>query len=131
MPMVFDTDILIDHFHNAVKATDFIRNAVLSGEVLYISTATVAEILAGARPGEEEATEALFSLFQMYPADEHVARVAGKYLQQYARSHRLDLGDALLAATARVTNAVLCTRNVRHYPMPDVQILVPYERGTR
>lgn len=127
--MVVDTDILIDHFHGNASATEFVREALLQGHTLNISVATVAEIMAGMRPGEEADTDALFTLFTIYGVDETLARVAGSYLQRYARQHRLDLGDALIAATAKLTSSPLYTRNVRHYPMDDVQVVVPYERG--
>lgn len=127
--MVVDTDILIDHFHGHKSATEFVRDALLQGHTLYISVATVAEIRAGMRSGEEDATEALFSLFTVYSADEPLARVAGDYLRQYAREYHLDLGDALIAATANLTASALYTRNVRHYPMNDIQVVVPYQRG--
>ena len=103
MKKVIDTDILIDHFHDNQAATDFIRNALRQGETLIISVATIAEILAGIRPGEEEKTEALFSLFQIHPADEELAREAGRYLNRFAARHRIDLGDAFIAATAKTT----------------------------
>lgn len=127
--IVIDTDILIDHFHGNAAATVFIEDALMTGQRLYISVATVAEILAGMRPGEEEDTEALLSLFNVCPADEPLARIAGAYLNQYAVSHKLDLGDALTAATAQVTGSELRTRNLRHYPMSDIVVKVPYERG--
>jgi predicted nucleic acid-binding protein len=61
--------------------------------------------------------------------DEAVARLAGAYLNEYAPKHRLDLGDVLIAATAKLAEAELYTRNVRHYPMSDIVVKVPYERG--
>ena len=129
--MVIDTDILIDHFHDHKAATSFIRDTLLTGRELFISISTVAEILAGMRPGEEADTETLLSLFIICPAGESIARAAGKYLNQYAASHQLDLGDALIAATASHMGVKLATRNVKHYPMTDVQVVVPYERGRR
>jgi len=126
---VIDTDILIDHFHGNAAATVFIEEALIAGSELFISVATVAEILAGMRPGEEEDTEALLSLFSVCPADEPLARMAGAYLNQYAASHGLDLGDALIAATARASASELYTRNLRHYPMDDIVVKAPYERG--
>ena len=129
MMMLIDNDILIDHFHNNVAATAFIRQALLSGEALVISVASLAEILAGIRPEEEQDTEALLSLFRIYPADESVARTAGGYLNQYSQTHKLDLGDALVAATARSSGAILYTRNLRHYPMQDITVIAPYQRG--
>jgi predicted nucleic acid-binding protein len=127
--MVIDTDILIDHFHGNASAARFIKDALLLGEPLYISVATIAEILAGMRSGEEEATEDLLSLFTVYLADEALARVAGAYLNQYAAGKRFDLGDALIAATAQMTGSALYTRNLRHFPMTDISVRVPYERG--
>ncbi|MCS6909348.1 MAG: type II toxin-antitoxin system VapC family toxin [Anaerolineales bacterium] len=129
MPKVIDTDILIDHFHRVPQATDFIQSELLTGETLIISAVTVAEVLAGVRPGEEEATEALLSLFQALAIDETIARIAGGYLNRYSRTNRIDLGDALVAATARATGSALFTCNVRHYPMPDISVVVPYRRG--
>jgi predicted nucleic acid-binding protein len=77
--MIVDTDILIDHFHGNVHATEFVREALLRGEVLIISIASVSELLAGMRPGEEDDTNALLSLFSIYSADESLARVAGLF----------------------------------------------------
>jgi hypothetical protein len=94
---LIDTDVLIDHFHGVQAATDYIANALMVDGELFISIASVTEVLAGLRPGEEADTEELFALFTIQAADEAVARVAGLYLNQFARSHRLDLGDALIA----------------------------------
>jgi hypothetical protein len=97
-----------------------------SGEAPLISTVSVAEILAGAQRAEEEATERLLSVLEKMPVSESIARCAGEFLRTYQRSHALELGDALVAATALVTGATLITRNVKHYPMPQVEILRPY-----
>ncbi len=126
---LLDTDILIDHFHGHQAATNLVRDLLLQGETVCLSVVTVSEILAGLRPGEEDATESLLSLFTLAPVDEHLARIAGAYLNRFGREFRLDLGDALVAATAKVTGAELLTRNVRHYPMRDIVVRAPYERG--
>jgi predicted nucleic acid-binding protein len=65
----------------------------------------------------------------VFIADEPLAWMAGAYLNQYAAGHGLDLGDALIAATARATASELYTRNLRHYPMDDIVVKAPYERG--
>lgn len=126
---VIDTDVLIDHFHGNRQATRLVRDWLLAGETLAISVVTVAEILAGMRSGEESDTEALLSLFHTHAVDEPLARAAGAYLNQFGRVHRMDLGDAVVAATAKTLSAPLVTRNRRHYPMTDIEVLVPYERG--
>jgi len=54
------------------------------------------------------------------PVDAEVGRRAGEYLRQYAKSRRVELGDALIAASAAVHKVQLWTRNRRHYPEKDV-----------
>ena len=127
--LVIDSDILIDHFHGNAQATAFVRDALTRGQALIISVATVVEILAGLRQGEEDATNELLSLFTVRPADESIGRVAGGFLNRYGREHRLDLGDALIAATAQSAGMTLYTRNVRHYPMVEIKVEEPYQRG--
>ena len=53
---VIDTDVLIEHFHNVQAATDYIAHSLLADGELFIASVSVAEILAGMRPGEEELT---------------------------------------------------------------------------
>ncbi|MCL4303407.1 MAG: type II toxin-antitoxin system VapC family toxin [Anaerolineae bacterium] len=126
---LIDTDILIDHFHGHRATLDFIAQQLVAGETLAISVVTVTEFSGGMRPGEETRTERLLSLLAILNIDEAIARQAGRYLREYRRSHRLELGDALIAATAQQAGAGLVTRNIKHYPMPDITILIPYERG--
>jgi predicted nucleic acid-binding protein len=128
---LIDTDIAIDHFHGNRSARDFFEQALSSGEPLCISVVTLTELLAGMRPNEENLTEKLLTLFTVMDVDANIGRKAGVYLRNFARSHNVDLGDALIAATAAVTGADLVTRNVKHYPMKDIRVLLPYERGRK
>lgn len=128
---LIDTDVLIDHFHGVQAATEYIANALITEGELFISIVSVTEILAGRRKGEETATEELLALFTIQPADANVARVAGEYLNQFAKLHQLDLGDGLIAATAKTLCAEIVTHNSKHYPMTDVVVRVPYERGRK
>ena len=128
---LIDTDIAIDHFHGNQSALEFFAQALTSGDPLYISVVTLTELLAGMRSGEEELTEKLLSLFTVIDVDNAIGRKAGEYLRQYSRSHKLDLGDALIAATTAMMGAELVTRNIKHYPMKDIQVIAPYERGRK
>ena len=126
---LIDTDIAIDHFHRHQAALDYFTNTAASGEPLAISAVTLTELAGGMRPGEEVRTERLLDLFTVLDVDEAIGRQAGAYLRQFRHSHQLELGDALIAATAALHGAELVTRNAKHYPMTDVQVVVPYERG--
>jgi hypothetical protein len=54
------------------------------------------------------------------PIDSQIGVRAGEYLRQFAKSHCVELGDALIAATVSIHKLELWTRNRRHYPMGDV-----------
>jgi predicted nucleic acid-binding protein len=80
----------------------------------------VAEVWHGARPLGHAALSALFEAIDCVPIDLTIGQRAGDYLRQYAKSHPVELGDALIAATASVHKLDLWTRNRRHYPMKDI-----------
>lgn len=128
---LIDTDVIIDHFHGNRAAMEFFAENFAAGEVLAISVINLTELASGMRSEEEARTEQLLSLFTVLEVSEPIARQAASYLRQYRRSHNLELGDALIAATASHSGAELITRNLKHYPMKDIQVTMPYERGAR
>ncbi|HWX38929.1 MAG TPA: type II toxin-antitoxin system VapC family toxin [Candidatus Sulfotelmatobacter sp.] len=87
---------------------------------VFCSPVTIAEIWHGARPNERDALEALFGAISCVPIDSNIGRRAGEYLARYSKSHRIELGDALIAAAASIHNLELWTRNRRHYPMAEL-----------
>jgi predicted nucleic acid-binding protein len=91
-----------------------------SEDAILYSPVTAAELWAGARPREYEALTNLFRVLLCTPVDSETGRRAGDYLRQYRKSHGVELGDALIAATAVHTEAALWTRNRKHYPMKEL-----------
>ena len=91
-----------------------------SDAAIFCSPVTIAELWHGVRPQEGKALEDLFGSMTTLPIDAEVGRRAGEYLRQFAKSHRVELGDALIAATAAIHKVALWTRNRRHYPESDV-----------
>lgn len=87
--------------------------------ILY-SPVTAAELCAGARAAEFAALDALVRTLTCIAITEEIGRRAGEHLRLYRKSHRVELGDVLIAATAIGSNAVLWTRNRKHYPMPGI-----------
>lgn len=126
---LIDTDIAIDHFHGNRAALDYFAENIAAGQVLAISVVTLAELYGGMRPDERERTARLLELFVALDVTPIIAVKAGDYLNQFRRSHNLELGDALIAATALHHDIPVITRNTKHYPMGDIQVVVPYERG--
>jgi len=91
-----------------------------SDSAILYSPVTAAELWAGARPREYAALTNLFRVLVCAPIDGETGRWAGDYLRQYRKSHGVELGDALIAATAVKNESALWTRNRKHYPMKEL-----------
>jgi predicted nucleic acid-binding protein len=116
-----DSDILIDvsRARDASLVSRWNELAASDALILY-SPVSAAELWAGARPNEYEALAALFETLICLPADAAIGRQAGEYLYRYRKSHGIELGDALIAASAVASGAALWTRNRKHYPIKEL-----------
>ncbi len=110
--ILVDTDILINFLRKKVGAKLLLEKASQGGD-LYISVVTLAELLAGMRPSEEEETENLIVGFTIIPVTEAIARKTGE-LRQHGR--KILLPDCLIAATAMLEDCLLLTGNRKDYP---------------
>ena len=119
MTVLTDSDILIEVSRGREK-TVLSRWFELgrSDALILYSAVSAAELWAGARPAEYTALDALFDALLCVPIDAALGRCAGEYLRRYRKSHAVELGDALIAASAVERGARLWTRNRKHYPMP-------------
>jgi hypothetical protein len=121
--VLVDTDILIEVCRGADQEL-LSRWSALSqsdGLILY-SPVTLAELLAGARSGEQRALINLFHALACAPIDAATAARAAEYLRKYQKSHRLELGDALIASAAYLNHAKLWTLDRKHYPMKGLSL---------
>ena len=119
--VLIDSDILIEvsraRNEDLLARWDALSRSTIA---LFCSPVTIAELWHGARPHEFRTLESLFAALDCVPIDAQIGRRAGDHLRQFAKSHHVELGDALIAATASVHNLELWTRNPRHYPMKDI-----------
>jgi predicted nucleic acid-binding protein len=122
MTVLIDSDILIE-VSRGRDTTLVSRWTELgaSDALILFSPVSAAELWAGARPAEHASLEALFEALVCVAADAAVGRRAGDYLRRYRKSHAIELGDALIAASAVASGARLWTRNRKHYPMPELK----------
>ncbi|MCX6621767.1 MAG: type II toxin-antitoxin system VapC family toxin [Acidobacteria bacterium] len=118
MTILVDSDILIEVSRGRDQqiVSRWLELSDSDAIILY-SAVSVAEIWAGARPAEQEALGNLFRALSCVPVDAEVGRLAGDYLCKFRKSHCVELGDALIAASAFLGGATLWTRNRKHYPM--------------
>jgi predicted nucleic acid-binding protein len=121
MTVLIDSDILIEvsRGRDTALVSRWLELGASDALILF-SPVSAAELWAGARPAEHASLEALFEALVCVSADSAVGRQAGEYLRRYRKSHAVELGDALIAATAVASGARLWTRNRKHYPMPEV-----------
>jgi len=124
--LLVDSDILIDHLRKEKKALDFLDSEIENGSILFLSVISRAEIYAGLRKGEEEIISSLFEIITPVNVDTAIADKTGEYLRKFGKTHALNIGDAIIAATASEMKLTLATRNVKHYPMKDIIVLKPY-----
>ncbi|MBS0185277.1 MAG: type II toxin-antitoxin system VapC family toxin [Proteobacteria bacterium] len=124
-PILFDTDVLIDHLRGEIQARDFLKK-LKKKHTFVISVITVAEIEAGIYETERETVQEFLSFFEFSPITEAIAKKAGAYKRTFHRTHRLLLPDALIAATSFIMKMPLYTLNLKDYLMKDITVFSPY-----
>ena len=123
--VLLDSDVIIDVLRGRPETVAQLGRLETFGTPTYTCAVSVAEIFAGVRPGEEARTEAFFDARGEVPIDATTGRRAGGYLARYARSHGVEIADALIAAAAATAGVHLWTGNTRHYPMDDLRLYRP------
>ena len=123
--LLLDSDVLIDYLRQRPQAVAYLESLSV---VPLLSVIVVAELFSGVRDGQERTSlETLVASARVLPVDERIATQAGLFRRHYRLSHRPELPDMLIAATALAYNATLVTLNSKHSVMlPDV--LVPYQK---
>lgn len=123
MNVLVDSDILIElaRGRNEPIAERWAELAGSDVRILY-SPVSSAELWAGAYASEKSLLDALFGALDCVVATDAIGRKAGEYLKLYRKSHALEIGDALIAASAVVSQAALWTRNRKHYPVRELNL---------
>jgi hypothetical protein len=121
--VLLDTSILIDLLHERKEQMGLIRDLAMRGFVLATSAVNIAEVYAGMRQGEEQATEELLAAFRWLPLTPEVAQRAGEFTaarRRIGRTHSLD--DMLIAATAIAYGYALLTDNRKDFEIPEIDL---------
>jgi len=116
-----DSDVLIWHLRGEKKATALLKTLRdTPGCELWTGALQRAEVLFYTRPAENDVTRAFLALFRTAPVTDTVVDSAAVMFRQWHPSHGIDVADALLAATASRAGGKIVTRNIKHFPMPEV-----------
>lgn len=123
--VLLDSDVVIEILRGNLKVRTVADELEATGTPTFCTAISWAEVFRGLRPGEEPGTEEFFEARGEVVLDARTGRQAGRYLARYARSHGLEVPDALIAAAAATTGLRLWTLNRRHYPMKDLRLYEP------
>ncbi len=96
-----DTDIIINYLKGMGNARDFLMRIIDERVLGFFSVITEAELLSGSRNADDES--AIYSILDYMEAIEverNIAVTAGKLRQKYYAAYRVELPDAIIAATA-------------------------------
>lgn len=120
--VLLDTDVVIECLRDNKEVIAEVLKLNDAGGTIYYSPVTKCEIFSGMRKGEGEVVKRFFNQLETLPVTDIIGESAGKYQNIYRKSHNLELGDAIIAATANVHQLSLYTFNRKHYPMEDIQL---------
>lgn len=126
--MIFDTDIFIWIQRGNVKAADLVDREY---ERL-LSVQTYMELLQRSRDKSQHRLIIDFLMnfnFKTLPLSENIGHRAAIYIEEYALSHGIIAGDAIIAATATEHGLTLCSCNAKHFkPIKELRLKVfrPY-----
>lgn len=121
MRYLLDSDVIIEWLRRNEPIVAWLKEHDAAGDFLACTPVNVAEIYAGLRPREHFSVGEILQVLHCLDITERIGHKAGHYRHTFGSSHGLEIADALIAASAHVHGLTLCTRNLRHYPMPDVK----------
>ncbi|MFH1540430.1 MAG: type II toxin-antitoxin system VapC family toxin [Elusimicrobiota bacterium] len=119
---LIDTDVLIEILRGNIKILSCFDTLNKKGATFFYSPVTKAEIFHGIREKEEPKINLLFQSMECIFINDEIGRKAGLYLKEFHRSHNVQLGDSLIAASAYFADTILFTLNRKHYPMKDIKV---------
>jgi predicted nucleic acid-binding protein len=123
--ILLDSDIIIAWLRGHGPISGPVLKLLENRHTLLWTPVSIAEIFCGVKAAEIQQIEKLFLVLETIPISESIGRQAGLYLQKYSKSHGIELGDALIAATAGVSGFMLWTMNKKHFPMPGIRLFSP------
>lgn len=120
---LLDTNILIELFSKK-EATIQHAGRLRKKGILAVSLLSVSEILVGwSNKDSAVYLPALYALFETVNINREIIEQAARWRREYLEHGiTLALVDTLIAATAYHANMSVWTRNIDHFPMPEIRL---------
>ena len=124
--IIVDTDILIDAGRNVNEALNCLKQ-IEQRLPAAVSSVTQMELIIGCRNKNElDSLERFLDRFQIIRLNEQISDTAIDLLKRYRLSHDLLIADALIAATAIISDLPFASKNQRDYRFIEDLKLLPY-----
>ncbi len=112
--VICDTNVVIEFLKGNEKTREDFKKIGINN--LALSAITVMEIYYGAiNKRELVKLKQVLSNFTIFNLNEEITATAIYLIEQYAKSHGLDIPDALIASTALNNNLTLWTYNLKDF----------------
>lgn len=120
---LIDSDVLIDFFKKKQAAVALIEQLISVGNIA-ISVISISELRSGWTEKESSIyLPKLYDLAKVIPVTKEIAEHAGAYRQTSStRGQKIPTIDSLIASTAILHSYCLVTRNIKHYPMQELEL---------
>jgi len=112
--IIFDTSILVDCLRGDNRAVSVVEQVAKREIDGFISVLTEAELYAGRECGTEAGiskVRKIISLFTKVLLTNEIAQQAGLFRRRY----KIQIPDAIIAATASISDAKVWTKNIRDF----------------
>lgn len=121
--VIFDTNILIELYRGNVAIRQSVQQ--INSDVFYISSITVAEFMIGAKNKADLAQiENQLAKYTTIPINAEISQIFIGLYKAFTLSHRPEIPDTLIAATALYYDIPLYTLNKKHFQfIPGIQLL--------
>ena len=121
---LLDSTVLIDYFRGLWPTRDFLEQLEGQGHQLSVSTVGLVELYAAFNPHERMMADPVVDRWSYHEITPQIAKEAGRIRYEFLRrGTSLSIPDTLTAAVAIANEAILVTKNVRHFPMDGIRIL--------
>jgi len=128
---LLDTTVIIDCLRGGRETVEFLTEVASEGSSVGCCAINIAEVYAGMKENERQLTKKFLDSLEYYEVTRNLAEQAGEYKREYSKKGiTLSLSDVIIAAVAISNNLTLITDNLRHYPIPDINIK-QIEAGSR
>ena len=120
---LLDTTTIIDHLRGDKKVNSYLEEIGIRGDIAGCCCINVAETYTGMKDKEKEKTDKFIESLYYFGVTKEIAILAGKLKQKYVKKGTtLATTDVIIAATAITYGLILITKNVKHYPFPELKI---------